>query len=70
MDDIEASPRLDAEAKQLATRKLAADRNTDARIESFNARLREMIRQGKEVLGTTVEVDLEANPGVGWMDDD
>jgi len=70
-DDIEASPRLDAEAKHLASRKLAADRDTDARIESFNARLREMIRQGKEALGTTVEVDLQREAdGEMWMDDE
>ncbi len=69
------APRLDAEAKHLAARKLAAERDTDARIESFNARLRDMIRQGKEALGTTVEVDVEGG-GAGeevegvWMDDD
>ncbi|KAH8880270.1 hypothetical protein GQ53DRAFT_625038, partial [Thozetella sp. PMI_491] len=55
-DDIEASPRLSAEAKQLAQKKLAAERDTDARVDAFNARLLKMIRQGKEALGTTVEV--------------
>ncbi|KAJ4289444.1 hypothetical protein N0V88_006924 [Collariella sp. IMI 366227] len=50
------SPRLDAEARQLAQRKLAADRDADARVDAFNARLLSMIRQGREALGTRVEV--------------
>ncbi|KAL5600901.1 hypothetical protein BROUX41_005739 [Berkeleyomyces rouxiae] len=68
--DIHASPRLDAVAKQLATKKIIEDRDTDARINNFNARLKEMIRQGKEALGTTIEVD-EADCGDGsWEDDE
>ncbi|KKF93745.1 hypothetical protein CFO_g3899 [Ceratocystis platani] len=70
--DIHASPHLDAEAKQLATKKMMEARDTDARINNFNARLKEMIRQGKEALGTTIEVD-EADFGDGegtWEDDD
>ena len=66
---IESSPRLDPEAKQLATRKLKEERDADARIAAFNARLRDMIREGKEALGTTVEVDIEGDDG-GWMDED
>lgn len=65
-DDIEASPRLDAEAKHLAAKKIVAEKQADARIEAFNSRLMEMIRQGKEALGTTVEVDMDE----GWDDDD
>ncbi|KAK0721570.1 hypothetical protein B0T26DRAFT_642438 [Lasiosphaeria miniovina] len=74
--DIEASPRLDAEAKHLAQKKLAVERETDARVDAFNARLLNMIRQGKEALGTTVEVlgDDDGGGGadgrVGWEDDD
>jgi len=71
---IEASPHLDAEAKQLAQKKLEADRDADAHIDAFNARLLSMIRQGKEALGTTVEVlDDDMNGvdvGGGWEDDD
>lgn len=65
-DDIEASPRLDAEAKHLAAKKLVAEKQADARIEAFNTRLMDMIRQGKEALGTTVEVDMDE----GWDDDE
>ncbi|KAB5555098.1 hypothetical protein GE09DRAFT_148711 [Coniochaeta sp. 2T2.1] len=69
------SPRLTAEAKQLAAKKLAAERDADAKMEAFNRRLMDMIRQGKEALGTTVEVDMEAQgelgmPTAGWEDDD
>ncbi len=52
----DSSPRLDREAKKLAARRLQAEREADLRINDFNARLREMIRQGKEALGTSVEV--------------
>ncbi|KAJ9156418.1 hypothetical protein NKR23_g811 [Pleurostoma richardsiae] len=67
--DIEASPRLNAEAKQLASRKLAAERDTDARIEAFNVRLRDMIRQGREALGTTVEVQETGVDDDAWDDE-
>ncbi len=74
VNDIQASPRLDAEAKQLAQRKLAAERDTDMRVDAFNARLMMMIRQGKEALGTKVEVlddgDIDGYGGTGWVDDD
>ncbi|KAK4450780.1 hypothetical protein QBC34DRAFT_65474 [Podospora aff. communis PSN243] len=67
VDDIKASPRLDAEAKQLAQKKLAVERDTDLRVDAFNARLLSMIRQGKEALGTRVEVMDDV--GGGWEDD-
>ncbi|KAK3352587.1 hypothetical protein B0T25DRAFT_188735 [Lasiosphaeria hispida] len=74
VDDIQASPRLTAEAKQLAQKKLAAERDADMRVDAFNARLLRMIRQGKEALGTRVEViedDLgSGGPVGGWEDDD
>lgn len=54
--DMDGSPRLDAEAKQLAARRKMDERNADVRIAAFNKRLQDMIRQGKEALGTTVEV--------------
>ncbi|GAB1319464.1 hypothetical protein MFIFM68171_09674 [Madurella fahalii] len=73
-----ASPRLDAEARQLAQRKLAAERDADARVDAFNAKLLSMIRQGREALGTKVEVEMEEEGGdvgggfggAGWEDDD
>jgi hypothetical protein len=67
VDDIQASPRLDAEAKQLAQKKLAVERDTDLRVDAFNARLLSMIRQGKEALGTRVEVMDDV--GGAWEDD-
>jgi hypothetical protein len=67
VDDIEASPRLDAEAKKLATRRMIEEEDTDARISAFNARLRDMIRQGKEALSTKVEVTMEEG---GWSDEE
>ncbi|KAL2164899.1 hypothetical protein VTH06DRAFT_195 [Thermothelomyces fergusii] len=87
LSDLEAvsAPRLDAEALQLAQEKLAAERDADARVDAFNAKLLSMIRQGREALGTKVEVemdseldmelDLEMNEGGGiggggWEDDD
>jgi hypothetical protein len=65
--DAENSPRLDAEAKKLAARRKMEDRDTDYRINSFNKQLQDMIRQGKEALGTTIEV--EGADG-GWEDDE
>ncbi|TPX11766.1 uncharacterized protein E0L32_007503 [Thyridium curvatum] len=71
-DPVSNSPRLDAEAQRLAARKRAVERDTDARMDAFSARLRDMIRQGKEALGTTVEVDGTAEDGgdEGWLDDE
>lgn len=66
----ENSPRLDAEAKQLAARRKMDERNADVRIAAFNKRLQDMIRQGKEALGTTIEVDGdEDGGGDGWIDE-
>lgn len=60
---MENSPRLGVEAKHLAARRKAEERDTDVRISTFNKQLQDMIRQGKEALGTTIEV--EGN----WEDD-
>ncbi|KAL1837157.1 hypothetical protein VTJ49DRAFT_4203 [Mycothermus thermophilus] len=72
---VAASPRLDAEAKHLAKRKLAAEMDADAKVDAFNARLLSMIRQGREALGTKVEVedvemDLEADDADQFGGDD
>ena len=74
VDDIQASPRLDAEAKHLAQKKIAAERDTDLRVDAFNAQLLSMIRQAKEALGTKVEVTDDGGGGGGgggggWEDD-
>ncbi|CAK7203125.1 hypothetical protein SEUCBS139899_005854 [Sporothrix eucalyptigena] len=70
--DITENPRLNEEAKRLAAQNLAADQESDAQIEAFNLRLKEMIRQGQEALGTTFEVDGDDDGGGGddyWADD-
>lgn len=54
---MEDSPRLDAEAKHLAARRKMEERDTDVRISTFNKQLQDMIRQGREALGTTIEVE-------------
>ncbi|KAL0930680.1 uncharacterized protein CTRU02_214755 [Colletotrichum truncatum] len=66
VDSIRASPRLDAEAKKLAARRARDEHDSDARIDDFNQRLKEMIRQGREALGTKIEIDGDDG---GWMDD-
>ncbi|KAI5919785.1 hypothetical protein F4810DRAFT_466633 [Camillea tinctor] len=63
------TPRLDAEAQNLAARRMQDEMTTDLRINSFNARLRDMIRQGREALGTTIEIDgFEDGDGDGVME--
>ncbi|KAF9874586.1 hypothetical protein CkaCkLH20_07723 [Colletotrichum karsti] len=66
VDSIRASPRLDAEAKKLAARRVRDEHDSDARIDDLNQRLKEMIRQGREALGTKIEIDGDDG---GWMDD-
>ena len=43
----------------------------DIRMNDFNARLRDMIRQGKEALGTTVDVEMHGDvEGIdAWEDE-
>lgn len=60
------SPRLDAQARSLAAKRMQEEMEVDYRITDFNARLRDMIRQGKEALGTTYEVD---GAGDAWESD-
>lgn len=68
------SPRLDAHAQSMLARRKRQEREADARMNDFNARLQEMIRQGREALGTTVEVDHSGGGGGrgghdAWEDD-
>lgn len=71
--NITESPRLTDEAKRLAAQNLAAEQESDAKMEAFNLRLQQMIRQGQEALGTTFEVDIGDDDGGGgddyWADD-
>ncbi|KAL7948605.1 hypothetical protein V8C42DRAFT_351650 [Trichoderma barbatum] len=62
VNEIDASPRLDDEAKELAARFQMEEHDTDVRMSAFNKQLQDMIRQGRAALGTTVEVDA------GWED--
>ncbi|KAI0861753.1 hypothetical protein F4860DRAFT_158478 [Xylaria cubensis] len=59
------TPRLDAKAKSLAAKRMKEEIETDLRINDFNSRLRDMIRQGKEALGTTFEVEGDYEGGRG-----
>ncbi|KAI0132979.1 hypothetical protein BJ170DRAFT_680853 [Xylariales sp. AK1849] len=65
----ERSPRLDADAKDIVVRRMKREKEADARINDFNARLMDMIRQGKEALGTSVEVDEDSGGLDPWEDD-
>ena len=67
-DGAASSPRLDAEARQLAERRRAAERDADVRMEAFNKQLMDMIRQGREALGTSVDVEMDMSGG--WEDDE
>ncbi|KAK0386084.1 hypothetical protein NLU13_5921 [Sarocladium strictum] len=70
-DDMQKqSPRLTEEARRLAAKRRMEERDADVRIAAFNRRLQDMIRQGKEALGTTVDVEMDG-PGDGaWEDDE
>lgn len=65
LESFEESPRLTDEAKRLAAKKIVAERDADAKMEALNYQLQQMIRQGREALGTTFEVDV----GDGTSDD-
>ncbi|KAK7927499.1 hypothetical protein PG985_004497 [Apiospora marii] len=67
------SPRLDAEAQRMVARRLQEERAADARINDFNARLQDMIRQGQEALGNSIEIDggmgYGGGAGTRWDDE-
>lgn len=67
-EEVKASPRLTDEAKRLAAKRRREEKDADARMNDFNSRLQAMIRQGKEALGTQIEVEGEG--GGGWESDD
>lgn len=62
------SPRLSAEAKKLASRRQKECREADMRMNDFNRRLQDMIREGQQALGTSIEIDGDGD-GEGWEDD-
>lgn len=63
---VDSSPRLSVEAKKLAARRRREADDADVRMSVLNQQLQDMIRQGKEALGTRIEVDGDG----GWEDDD
>lgn len=63
--DPQKSPRLDEEARQLASKRFATQKRADSRLDRLNKELQGLIRQGQEALGTTYDVDMED----GWEED-
>lgn len=59
VEDLQASPRLDDEAKVLAAKHLTSEKRTVAKMDTLNARLQAMIRQGQEALGTKYDVAMD-----------
>jgi hypothetical protein len=72
MKTADASPRLSAEAKKLAARRRREDDEADYRMSALNKQLQDMIKQGKEALGTRIEVDMDVDVDAvgGWEDED
>ena len=68
--NADSSPRLSAEAKKLAARRRREDDEADYRISALNKQLQDMIKQGKEALGTRIEVDMDVDAEGGWEDED
>lgn len=64
-----SSPRLTDEARRLAAKRRREEKDNDLRMNDFNSRLQAMIRQGKEALGTKIEVDGDGAGG-GWESDE
>ncbi|KAI9797769.1 MAG: hypothetical protein M1825_005703 [Sarcosagium campestre] len=59
-----------AEAQRLVKKRRREERETDASIRRFNDQLRAMIKEGKEALGSTVEVEeYGEDAGVDIMDE-
>jgi hypothetical protein len=67
------SPRLDAEAKRMAAKRLQQEHQADLKMNDINAQIKAMIREGKEALGSTVEVEggggEDENDHDFWEDD-
>lgn len=66
-EHVDSSPRLTAEAKKLAARRRREEDDADERMSMMGNQLRDMIRQAKEALGTTIEVDGDEG---GWEDEE
>ena len=53
------------EAQKFAARARRREKEEETALRGFNERLRAMIREGKEALGTRVEVEMEEVEGDG-----
>jgi hypothetical protein len=57
--NTQASPRLDQQAKQLVTKRLAVDKKNDNRLDRLNGELQALIRQGQQALGTSIDIEMD-----------
>lgn len=57
--NTQASPRLDQQAKQLVTKRMAVDKKNDNRLDRLNGELQALIRQGQQALGTSVDIEMD-----------
>lgn len=64
-EDLQTSPRLDDEGRQLATKRYVVQKKNDSRLDRLNAELQGLIRQGQQALGTTYDVEMDE----GWEED-
>ncbi|MCJ1380177.1 hypothetical protein MMC17_003280 [Xylographa soralifera] len=62
--DSPASP-ISVEAQKFAARARRREKEEERALQGFNERLKAMIREGKEALGTRVEVEMEEVEGDG-----
>lgn len=57
----------------MVVKRMKQEEENDARMNDLNSRLMDMIRQGKEALGTTIEIDGYDDFDMGgndpWEDD-
>jgi len=56
LEQIKQTSPLSVEAKKYVSRRRKEDREAEERYDRLNDRLKEMIKQGKEALGTKVEI--------------
>lgn len=64
---MELSPRLDDEAKKLASKRAAAEKRNTSRLDKLNGELQALIRQGQAALDT--EFDVQMGEDDGWDED-
>lgn len=65
---VESSPRLDAEARALAARRIATEREHGKRVDRLNRAVQDMIREASETLNSGVQVLGGDDAGI-WEDE-